>query len=142
MEDLEKLKSIAVFMGFTYYGHNDPRLDTPDAHLTTKWPGAKTTRYPAGWKTNEYITNNFNNLSYLCRKHEMLAGYKYDWKWLMPVVEKIESMGFKFQICRKRVEIADDTDKQRMWLVIKSEKHKMDAIYRAVIKFIEWYNKR
>jgi hypothetical protein len=34
--------------------------------------------------------------------------YHSSWDWLMPVVEKIEAEGFKFQLCRKRATLLND----------------------------------
>lgn len=66
-------------------------------------------------------------------------GLKYDtsWDWLMPVVKKIEK--------DRCVVIASQSDKEHLcsigigWITCRSER-KIDAVYSAVIQFIQWYN--
>lgn len=87
----------------------------------------------SGW-----ITFNDNPLD---NHHISTLKYDSDYNYLMSVVEYIEALGFKFQICRRRVVIIEDGEPKDFSLVVKSEKNKMDAIYRAVLKFAEWYNK-
>lgn len=72
--------------------------------------------------------------------HLVHNGLKYhtSWDWLMPVVEKIESMGYKFQMCRRRVTIKTDTNEIELF---DTKGHsKLDAVYQSVSKFIQWYN--
>ena len=71
---------------------------------------------------------------------EML--YDTSWNWLMPVVEKIESLGYEFFIVENRVEVAHNTD-HSIETIIDFTFHggKRGATYRGVVEFINQYNK-
>lgn len=66
--------------------------------------------------------------------------FHLDWNWLMEVVEKIESLGFFFEIKRNWVKIT----KKREIRVIRWEqdKNKIEATYNACVEFIKWYNQQ
>ena len=57
----------------------------------------------------------------------------------MLVIEKIESLGFKFQICRKRITIVEDKGTELHVETIK-EDSKMKSAWVAVVEFIKWYD--
>jgi len=71
MDILEENKKIARFMGYTYFGHNDPLL-----------------KGPPGWKTQSDTGHAYKGISkngkYLCRSHHQLR-YHWDWNLLIPV---------------------------------------------------------
>lgn len=77
---------------------------------------------------------------YRVNGHDWKAeGLKYhtSWDWLMPVVEKIETMNFGVKQCRKVVEIYFDDSKE---VIIKcKESSRIESLYTAVVQFIEWY---
>jgi hypothetical protein len=60
----------------------------------------------------------------------------------MPVVEKIESLGFEFMITETRCAIKNNTDNS-----IEEVYHcellfnKRECVYMSVVEFIKWYNK-
>lgn len=72
--------------------------------------------------------------------------YHLSWDWLMPVVERIESLSFQTFIG-----LADDGSQK--FKVVKGEYHKdvtgcpvwddakIQATWRGVVNFIEWYSK-
>jgi len=69
--------------------------------------------------------------------------YHLSWEWLMPVVEKIESMGFDVlikgiscNVCR----ILEDNDPIISW-VCGNRLDKIGLVYKTVIEFIKWHNK-
>ncbi len=69
--------------------------------------------------------------------------YSFDYNWLMPVVEEIESLGYNS--CIELV--SDNTHRVTIYSPIYGEigiggkeDSKIQAIYSAVIDFIEWYN--
>lgn len=72
--------------------------------------------------------------------HFMLLEYHTSWNWLMPVVEKIESLGYEFFIVEDRVKIAHNTD-HSIGTVINFTLggSKKDATYEGVVKFIKLY---
>lgn len=63
------------------------------------------------------------------------------YEWLMPVVEKIEQLdkGYKFQVCRRRVQIMEDSGTQLHVLTVKKGS-KRESIWEAVVQFIQWHN--
>lgn len=79
------------------------------------------------------FSNNPDAVTYL--------DYHTSWEWLMDVVEKIEAMGYKFQICRRRAEIKRDVEYLSIILSAKEETKK-EAVYSAVYRFIQWYNQQ
>jgi len=61
------------------------------------------------------------------------------WEWLMPVVEKIESLGYSVEIVKHICRIALD---EHTSIVISENIPKIEAIYQAAVQFIEWYNEQ
>ena len=66
--------------------------------------------------------------------------YHKDWNWLMEVVEKIESLGYK-------VHISTWENSQFCGIYLNGKKisgnetnTKIEAVYNACIEFIKWYN--
>ena len=62
--------------------------------------------------------------------------YHKSWNWLMPVVEKIENLGYGVTIFRKGCHIDAG-------VYISNEYNnapKITQTYKAVIEFIKWYN--
>lgn len=69
--------------------------------------------------------------------------YKYSWDWLMPVVEKIESLGYEFTIIESRCNIKHNTDHSIEELFhIELIGSKIEATYQAVVEFINQYNNK
>ena len=69
--------------------------------------------------------------------------FKYDelkfhesWDWLMPVVEKIESLNYRVSITEFATNINDERLKISQW----QNSDKMINTYKAVIEFIQWHN--
>jgi hypothetical protein len=57
----------------------------------------------------------------------------------MPVVEKIESVGFIFTISQNYCNIQKDNDSVSI-TGVKYAPSKKEVVWLAVIEFIEWYN--
>ena len=64
--------------------------------------------------------------------------YHKEWNWLMPVVEKIETMDYGIKMCRKVVEIYIDSTKEN--IIKTKESCRIDSLYEAIIEFIKYYN--
>lgn len=65
------------------------------------------------------------------------------WDWLMPVVEKIESLGYWFNIKKNHVTVAWDNKTTLDSKMIHSEfgdLSKIERVYSCVVEFIKYYN--
>ncbi len=142
-ETLEGNKSIARFLGFTYFPHNMEGVEIP------------------GWKTTIDTSNvsKFNQLNnirfkndngirhveynpiikrYLCRSHNALK-YHTDWNWMMEAINKIESMKYNVNILRTTCSIYDDDFKCRnngQYQTATGET-KHEGVWLAVNKFLK-----
>lgn len=70
--------------------------------------------------------------------------YHASWGWLMPVVEKIESLGFDSRICGNNSDggfLCDFVDVENNEASCKvSYSSKIEAVYLTVVDFIKWQN--
>ncbi len=67
-------------------------------------------------------------------------GYHCSWDWIMPVVEKIESIGYPVTInCHKSCYI-NITSKDASHIMVDFAETKIEAVYNAVVEFIKWFN--
>jgi len=122
-ETLEKEKKIAVFMGYTYYGHNDERL------INGK------TKHSPGWK-KQPVSNpllKIERYNLLCRTHNELR-YRRDIEWLWPVCQKCRDVYLGITGHPKESVVK--------YGAILSALTKMDITetFEAVYAFIEHYN--
>ena len=64
--------------------------------------------------------------------------YKYhtSWDWLMPVVQKIESLGYVFIIQGGKAEYGEMISETRCFIA----EDKLSSTYKAVVEFIKEYN--
>ena len=70
-------------------------------------------------------------------------GFRFhtSWDWLMPVVEKIESLGYELMIAESRCKINHNTDYSIEEVInIDIIGSKREATYQAVVEFIKEYN--
>lgn len=74
--------------------------------------------------------------------HQDNLQYHSSWDWIMPVVEKIESLGYKVRMCRKRVEIVSDNVVVIPGdiFIMQKEETKKKSTWLACKNFIEYYN--
>jgi len=66
--------------------------------------------------------------------------YHKKWDWLMPVVERIEGIGFPVDIFGRAVSIHKQDGESVIDLSGVSYENKMSTVYNAVVLFIMWYN--
>lgn len=71
--------------------------------------------------------------------------YHTSWDWLMPVVEKIESLGYDTDICGNNCMISEGTPQgdggKYFRAMIDVDKYpKIVSVYEAVVEFIHWHN--
>lgn len=77
----------------------------------------------------------------LCDVDDLM--YHTSWDWLMPVVEKIESLS----IVSFEKNLQEDGDYQCLFtngyeiLICHYADTSIEATYKAVVEFIKWYNK-
>lgn len=64
------------------------------------------------------------------------------WDWLMPVVEKIESLGYHTTCSKTIFHISrNGSCKSKIpFPIIEFESTKRENTYLAIVKFIKWYN--
>ena len=62
--------------------------------------------------------------------------YHTSWDWLMPVVEKIESLGYVFTIQGGKAEYGEMVSRTRCFIV----NDKLSSTHQAVAEFIKAYN--
>ena len=78
--------------------------------------------------------------------HWDLGSMEYDirWDWLMPVVEKIDNIGFDVCISRISCKIHPilEPEKTITSLVCGDTSKKLELVYGCVIEFIKWYNRK
>lgn len=98
---------------------------------------------------HEFHKGNKPNINY----PEYIAyTFKYhkDWNWLMEVVEKIETLKYidefniQYDSVAKGHIVSITPAYNNTFNAIYTEvyENKIDAVYHAVIKFIEWYNQQ
>jgi hypothetical protein len=73
-----------------------------------------------------------------------LNSYDTSWDWIMPVVEKIESIVTEVEICNSTCVISNGTpqgDGGKFYETIVDSygTSKIDATYKAIVDFIKWY---
>lgn len=112
--------------------------------LIAEFMGGK--HIPATGRSIEVFEFNDQNLRGTFTVNENDSGYltplSYDksWDWLMPVVEKIENLGFEFFIVENRCKVKHNTDKSIEVLSYLEGGTKLEITYQTVVEFIKWYN--
>jgi hypothetical protein len=133
----ENNKLIATFLGYTFYPWSKKEVSKAiDIN---------------GWRKERY--NPFKHGKFRSGINSVHLAYRHDdlefhtsWDWLMPVVEKIESLGFGVNILvSNTISIINMGWEQNIKLpykILNTYPHdsKFEAVYKAVIEFIKWYN--
>lgn len=68
--------------------------------------------------------------------------YHSSWDWLMPVVEKIESLGFCVYIQNDACWIKPGRPRLKYSDSELSNEGKKEAVFKICFRFIQWYNKQ
>jgi hypothetical protein len=105
--------------------------------------------HKVGWVDSTHIDGNYE-----CEELK----YNYSWAWLMPVIEKIESLWIGHSQPRCKIEgtycqIADSggyyaknsdlkKDNQLGGACYPNNYTKIENTYRMVVEFIKWYNQQ
>lgn len=81
---------------------------------------------------------NFNNGWNMILLSDMK--YHSDWNWIMPVVEKIEALGYVCNIDKSRTFISALLDNKSFYSGRVGDETKLDTLWQCVTQFIQWYN--
>ena len=123
---MENNKLIAEFMGFS------TQSDAVDDRTLAYYVGDSI--------INADNTNNENEDNVF---HPEDMKFNSSWDWLMSVVERIENFGYEFIIVESRCYVKHNTDHSIEELFhIETIGSKIDTTYKAVLKFINNYNKK
>ena len=76
--------------------------------------------------------NSFNNFIDAAKYHE-------SWDWLMPVVEKIESLGFVIEIALSQACLYKKPSKYNFSCNLLTNS-KIEAVIYVMVEFIKWHN--
>lgn len=101
-------------------------------------------RFPDG-ETLEYLYEAPTSTS---SYHWSLKGMEYSsrWDWLMPVVEKIENIGYWSELMsgNKHIVFAIGKTNETTPMFVSNKKltTKIQHVYDTVIQFIKWYNEQ
>lgn len=102
---------------------------------------------PSGWyKLIRSDITDMEYREYLCRNDSAIKYHK-SWDWLMQVVEKIEeTTPYKINIlecdCEIYSMVSDGFITHKNSVIDKSRDTKIEAVYEAIVDFIEWYNRK
>ena len=69
--------------------------------------------------------------------------FESSWDWLMPVVEKIQSLGFGTSLAGGKNAFAFVIHLGELGSIVFNEKNsdsRMQAVYYGIVDFIKWYN--
>lgn len=120
-------KLCAEFLGWTYYGWNNP-LHNSSISKQGYWVNEKSISI---------------KLSDRIRKNPLI--FDFDWNWIMEVVEKIEKElpNIYFQIEDNECYVFDISkfDDTQMFPIIMSDigNSKKEAVVQAIWEFLQWY---
>lgn len=95
---------------------------------------------PFSW--NETKENTLDNIykNLVNPNYGSWGKFHSSWDWLMPVVEKIEGIGFTINITTCTVYINNFEDSFKQIIGTSDSYSKIEAVYNAVIEFIKFYN--
>ena len=81
----------------------------------------------------------FGDEQFSCKLQDFELEFHSDWNWLMEVVEKIESLGYRIEIVKHicRIYLSN-----KETIIISENTPKIEAVYNACVEFIKWYNKQ
>jgi hypothetical protein len=139
------------------FGGEHKQIETmKDNKLIAEFMGAVGTPMYAPKEWDIYITGHLDvdsdneNAQHFFTPKEMK--YHSSWDWLMPVVEKIESMNASndpyysdstFQVTNfVQNWTASFLDRDNVEVVQEEGTTRFEAAYKAVVEFIKWYNEQ
>lgn len=91
----------------------------------------------------KHLINKFLGYPYNVKAYPEQLSWSSSWSWLMPVVEKIESLGAVDIIIGRYECIITADDGISYFKETKSKgRTKIEMVYDSVVQFIKWYNER
>lgn len=123
---IEGNKLLAEFMDYGYIPFNN------DQKFKAGWWKKDTTEKV---KLMEPHYTKMGKSNYLCRNNNELRYYN-EWNWIMEVVDKIESFGYRFKIDTKYVWCFFDND----WKESRILYDKLTTVFEVCVAFVKWYN--
>ena len=114
--------------------------------LIAEFLGLKLTNIKAEdvWSTVEYLSDNPDSTLPCSVPIDNTLYFDKSYDWLMPVVERIESLGYDSRIIGNNSDsgfLCDFVDIENNEISCKvSYESKLEAVYKTVIEFIKWYN--
>lgn len=94
-----------------------------------------------GWNDGPFFACSYPTKAEVMQAVSKYAKYHESWDWLMPVVEKIESIlpddsiiSIQYKDCIIPINEAEFD------IIEKNAESKIEATFNAVVEFIEWYN--
>lgn len=143
MNYTETNKLIAEFMGWQvkpvdgeYNGNKTRHIHTidPSGRVVVSCPSTM-------WGTEEEtIQSQIDSL--LNESYGRAGKYHKEWNELMPVVEKIEELGYRFEIRWTSTHITALAWDNTLSLSCDTGSSKIEAVYQGVLQFIQWYNQQ
>lgn len=135
-EVTEKNKIIAEFMGdFKLVKEFKPE---PEIDVTYMW--LKTSNKEFGYDTTDWRDYSTGKV------YSDQVCYERSWDWLMPVVEKIEELGYAVIITQNVCSIKCSDIRATMHKPVveiasdySGDNTKMSNTYKAILQFIKWY---
>jgi hypothetical protein len=112
-------------------------------------------------KCGVFYVKSDGSASRFAKKHPRFCNYNSDWRWIMPVVDKISAYVYdtpeynsdgniivhhpKDRAYTRTFGMIDDESGDYMVRINRMSLHKapklIDAVYSAVVEWIEWYNR-
>ena len=72
---------------------------------------------------------------------DTLIDYHNSWDWLMDVVDEIWKKGFTASVSHFSTSFTDDNDDWGgIYIQAQDDTDSINACYKAIVKFIKWYN--
>jgi len=82
------------------------------------------------------VEDTFELHGRLWRENDSYYKFHTSWDWLMPVIEKIESLGYVFNIQGGKAEYGEMISETRCFIA----EDKLSSTYKAVVQFIKNQN--
>ena len=133
-EILEGNKLIAEFIGWTYVKVKSKKIDW--------WIPYRNDKMAPNIINHPYLQITYSNSRILA------LCFHESWDWLMPVLEKIEQLKNmnvytgKTKLGEFHIEITHEKGLLDKCIFVKDKTlTKLESYYKAIVEFIQWYNK-